>query len=164
MHGGKGSGAPKGNQNGCTHGGYATVVREDELELFQSISSTNLDEPIRIAALQWLRLDEAVQTYHDTDDEDDLRTVEIQEHENDKNHITRVKRRPSYETLLAARDRAALTLNRFMRTRDQREAMGLGSGDKSPEEVARAIQERLAEMDLVDDGGTPGEMDDSEAD
>lgn len=55
MHGGKSTGAPKGNQNARTHGIYADVLAEDEKGLWEQVEVGNLDNAIKIAHLQLRR-------------------------------------------------------------------------------------------------------------
>lgn len=55
MHGGKGSGAPKANQNARTHGIYSGVLAEDEAGLWDRVEVGNLDSAIKIAHLQLRR-------------------------------------------------------------------------------------------------------------
>lgn len=55
MHGGKGSGAPKANQNARTHGIYSDALAEDEAGLWDSVEVGSLDSAIKIAHLQLRR-------------------------------------------------------------------------------------------------------------
>jgi uncharacterized protein YjcR len=54
-HGGKSTGAPKGNQNGIRHGIYSSALTLDEKELWEQIKVGSLDDELRMARIQYLR-------------------------------------------------------------------------------------------------------------
>jgi len=55
MHGGKSTGAPKGNSNAFQHGAYSRIVREADQALYDEIEVGTLDQEIRIIKLQLVR-------------------------------------------------------------------------------------------------------------
>jgi len=98
MHGGKSTGAPKGNQNARTHGIYSDVIADDERELWAQIEIGSLDDAIRITHLQ-LRRALAAQSKALAGDGLDLDAV-IDGNNDDRESLTTHRRRRPYEDII----------------------------------------------------------------
>ncbi len=160
MHGGTNPGAPKGNTNGIRHGIYAKALRPDELEEWEHIEVDGLDDEIRLVKIQLVRAQIEINKLDSPPEESALPVVEIREDENDKSHVTRVRRAPDLPALCAIRDRLILRLAQLLRTKALLRNLGMG-GTKSAEDLARDIRESLSRMEDLSDGGIAGEVDPS---
>ena len=65
MHGGAGSGAPKGNANHLIHGIYSNSIRPGEHELYDQIPIGTVDDELRLVRLQLRRTAEAIMKAED---------------------------------------------------------------------------------------------------
>jgi hypothetical protein len=108
MHGGKGSGAPKGNQNAVTHGFYAKGLHPAEAEIWADISLGTLDDEIKLCRIQLARVTAHQRRFEDAPEDETLLTLtEVSEGEStceagrdSSRDVTR--KRPDYHKIILA--------------------------------------------------------------
>ena len=55
LHGGKSTGAPKGNQNRNTHGIYSSVISDDEKLIWEQVELGRIDDELRLCRIRLVR-------------------------------------------------------------------------------------------------------------
>lgn len=179
MHGGKSTGAPPENKHAVTHGIYARGLRDHEKQVWHAIDVEGVDDEIRLIKTQIARAFEMQLEAEDhpdnehigfelaeikrkmgefnqgSDSEDDPPGIDEEDwidwSERDEanvsipNETIKIRKRPDYRGIIV---KLLGTLARLMATKSR-----LGGSGKGAEDIAREIQEFIAQAKRVTTGG-----------